>query len=101
MNVISTCKSLEKAWDKVDSSQQLQITTDILFKEKGLKVEFCQIIGKRWSHLVGHPDFTGYGERFILNEKLGMIIEEANIPQDELSEILKFLKLKLKTSDSA
>ena len=97
MSAISIYNSLKKVIKAtLPFPESLQKIADLLYTETGLKVEFCKIIGKRWSHVAGHPDFLGFGERFILNENLGILVEDQSmIPQDEWNQILKLLKMKL------
>ena len=72
--------------------ENLQKISDLLYRQKGLKVEFCEIIGKRWNHLAGHPEFWGVGERYVLTENLGIIVEEASETLDETKQIIEWLK---------
>ncbi len=69
-------------------------------KEKfGVTVWFAEILGKRWSYIAGEKsdDIFMPPERIKLSERLGAVVEFDEISDEELEEIVKFLREKVKS----
>ncbi len=82
------------------SKQEADFLSRQIQKDLKITAYFCQITGKRWSFLGGLPMHSPDTLRFLLNEHLGIVVE--NSPETDetqlLYEIKNFINHKIKLS---
>jgi hypothetical protein len=72
----SICDALREALaGPGPEKRRLQAAADLLERAIGARVAFCEILGKRWSHLCGRPDFLTPSRRVLLTSRLGLLAD--------------------------
>lgn len=71
--------------------QRLQKVSDLLEKEAGVVLAFCEIIGSRWKFLCGSEYFITPFFKYPKGDGYGVMVQEWGELEDEKDDVIKFL----------
>lgn len=73
----STCEALRRALSGEGSKKDsLGAAAGIIRNRLGVQVDFCEIRGRRWSHISGHPGLLTPRHRIRLSPRMGLLAGE-------------------------
>ena len=76
-SAISTCEALRRALSSPEpEKKRLRDAALLLYDRLGVAVDFCEILGGRWSHISGHPGLLTPLHRIRLSPRRGMLAGE-------------------------
>jgi len=79
----------------ISLKDQLNEIAENLKAKYGVKVFFCEIIGKRWSFYAGDMTLDIPDHRFSLTSGLGMMTGKISCKEEEWKKVIKSIKMKL------
>jgi hypothetical protein len=70
----------------------------IQFKQKyDIDFYFCEIIGARWSFVAGDAHSYLPQKRVVINDTLGMLIDDSVVGEKDLENIIDIIRVKIST----
>ena len=73
----------------------LEKMVENFYEVYNIELYFCEIMGNRWSFIAGDSQSYLPQKRVVINENLGIILDDSSVSKKDIENILKIIRKEL------